>query len=174
MEKKIIQLPEEKTQNAKPKEKKKREIVNNINWNEELDGLEVLNKLKEIKIKSNLHGECKLVYKEISGKRSSYMYQDKKKEHFDKERFISIDKIIEKILKCEGKCFYCKENMKIIYENVREPLQWSLERLSNDEGHNVDNVEISCLNCNLRRKTMHYERYKFTKDMKLIKKEDSV
>ena len=26
-------------------------------------------------------------------------------------------------------------------------------------GHNKDNVVISCLNCNLRRRTMHYERY---------------
>ena len=174
MEKKIIQLPEEKKQNAKPKEKKKREIVNNVNWKEDLDALEVLNELKEIKRKNKLQGDCQLVYKELSGKRSSYMHQDKKKEHYDKERFIKIDEIIEKILNCEGKCFYCKQNVQIIYENVREPLQWSLERLSNEEGHNVNNVEISCLSCNLRRKTMHFERYKFTKDMVLVKKEDSV
>ena len=96
MEKKIIQLPEEKKQNAKPKEKKKREIVNNVNWKEDLDALDVLNELKDIKRKNNLQGDCQLVYKELSGKRSSYMHQDKKKEHYDKERFIKIDEIIEK------------------------------------------------------------------------------
>ena len=66
MEKKIIQLPEEKKQNAKPKEKKKREIVNNVNWKEDLDALEVLNELKDIKRKNKLQGDCQLVYKELS------------------------------------------------------------------------------------------------------------
>ena len=39
--------------------------------------------------------------------------------------------------------------------------EWTIERIDNSIGHNKGNVEISCLNCNLRRRTMHYERYLF-------------
>jgi len=61
----------------------------------------------------------------------------------------------------------------ILYENVREPLQWTLERIDNDFGHNKNNVEIACLNCNLRRRTMYHERYLFTKELSIVKKQDS-
>ena len=43
--------------------------------------------------------------------------------------------------------------------------QWTLERIDNGMGHNKDNVEIACLLCNLRRRTMYHERYVFTKQM---------
>jgi hypothetical protein len=59
--------------------------------------------------------------------------------------------------------------MKILYEHVREPKQWSLERIDNDYGHNKNNVEIACLSCNLRRKTMYHERFIFTKQLNIVK-----
>jgi hypothetical protein len=49
-------------------------------------------------------------------------------------------------------------------------MQWTLERIDNDLGHNKNNVEIACLNCNLRRRTMYHERYLFTKELNIIKK----
>jgi hypothetical protein len=52
---------------------------------------------------------------------------------------------------------------------VREPQQWTLERMDNDFGHNEGNVVIACLSCNLRRRTMHYERYLFTKQLNIVK-----
>ena len=66
-------------------------------------------------------------------------------------------------------CYYCKEPVQLIYEFVREPKQWTLERIDNARGHNRDNVEIACLRCNLRRRMMHHERFIFTKQL-LIKK----
>ena len=71
---------------------------------------------------------------------------------------------------CELKCFYCKDCVALLYENVREPRQWTLERIDNSIGHNIGNIEISCLSCNLRRRTMHHERYILTKQIKNIKK----
>ena len=65
-----------------------------------------------------------------------------------------------------------KERTEIMYEFVREPRQWTLERLDNSFGHNRDNVVISCLSCNLRRRTMAKERYLQTKAMSKIVKID--
>ena len=70
-------------------------------------------------------------------------------------------------------CYYCKEETMLMYEYVREPKQWTLERLDNSFGHNNDNVVISCLTCNLRRKTMASERYIKTKAMAKIIKLDN-
>jgi hypothetical protein len=63
--------------------------------------------------------------------------------------------------------------VQILYEYVRESNQWTLERLDNDFGHNKGNVEIACLNCNLRRRTMYHERYLFTKELSIVKKIDN-
>jgi len=85
--------------------------------------------------------------------------------------FVTIEHVLQSMLKCENKCFYCKKMVYVLYENVREPLQWTLERIDNDFGHNTDNVEIACLNCNLRRRTMYHERYLFTKELNIIKQD---
>ena len=166
MEKKIIQLPKENNKSAKPSEKKKREVVSHRDWDTDIN---ITNAFEQIK-NNTKEGGSNLVYKELTKKRSSYMSQDKKKKLYDENKFILLDEIIDKIIACDFKCFYCKKEVFILYENIREPLQWSLERINNAEGHNESNVEISCLHCNLHRKTMHYERYKFTKEMTLIKK----
>ena len=57
-----------------------------------------------------------------------------------------------------------------MYENVREPKQWTLERLNNNFGHNCDNVVIACLNCNLKRRCIDSERYIKTKEMSKVVK----
>jgi len=62
--------------------------------------------------------------------------------------------------------------VSVLYEIVREPMQWTLERINNDFGHNYGNVEIACLNCNLHRRTMYHERYLFTKELNIIKKSE--
>ena len=59
-----------------------------------------------------------------------------------------------------------------MYEYVREPKQWTLERLDNAYGHNKNNVVISCLSCNIRRRTMASEKYVQTKQMAKIVKLD--
>ena len=39
----------------------------------------------------------------------------------------------------------------------------------NKIGHDIGNIEIACLSCNLKRKCMYHERYVFTKQMKIVK-----
>jgi len=56
-----------------------------------------------------------------------------------------------------------------MYENVREEKQWTLDRIKNDIGHNNDNVVICCLKCNLKRGTINDKKFKFTKQMRIIK-----
>jgi hypothetical protein len=99
-----------------------------------------------------------------------YRGQDVNKSLYDETMFINREQVLDLMIKCQNRCFYCKEPVNVIYENVREPRQWTLERIDNSRGHNKDNVEIACLNCNLHRKTMHHERYLFTKELNIIKK----
>ena len=68
------------------------------------------------------------------------------------------------------KCHYCKENVLIYYDIVRETKQWTLDRINNDLGHNHDNVVISCLGCNLKRRRTNEKAFLFTKQLNLIKK----
>lgn len=107
--------------------------------------------------------------KEIKKKINSYKSQDKLKRKYDIEKFIGYDTIIDKLIKSELKCFYCKKEVLLFYSKKKERLQWSLERLNNNIGHNSENTCISCLDCNLRRRTDNYEYFKNSKQM-IIKK----
>tara|TARA_Y100000816_G_C25853423_1_gene445725 strand:- start:9 stop:548 length:540 start_codon:yes stop_codon:yes gene_type:complete len=171
MDKKIIQLPIENNKNAKPSEKKRRQVAEKDDWNPNIEVMRVLLQLKD-NVPDN--DDETAIMKELQSKLSSYKTQDKKKKLFDNNKIISLKQIIDKLIDCELCCFYCKEKVKLVYEYIREPLQWSLDRLDNDYGHNYDNIVISCYLCNVNRKTMHFERYKFTKELVLVKKEESV
>ena len=78
-------------------------------------------------------------------------------------------KILEMMLENNLKCYYCNQSVLVLYEYVREPRQWTVERINNKFGHNKDNIEIACLNCNLHRRTMYHERYLFTKNLNIVK-----
>ena len=80
-----------------------------------------------------------------------------------------MDECIDKLVLSKMKCYYCNENMLLVYENVREPKQ-TLDRIDNNKGHITENVVISCLDCNLKRRTMNDKKFKFSKQMKIIKK----
>ena len=41
-------------------------------------------------------------------------------------------------------CYYCKNPVFILYENIRDPTQWTLDRIDNEQGHNEDNCVICC------------------------------
>lgn len=112
----------------------------------------------------------KLYKSEIQNKINSYRSQDILKKLYQESLFVDFPFVIQLIFESNLDCFYCKKKVQIIYENVREPFQWSLERIDNTMGHNKDNVKIACLSCNLRRRTMYHERYIFTKQMCNIKK----
>ena len=91
------------------------------------------------------------------------------KQKFNDDKFVDLNFVISLLHKKELKCFYCRESVYLFYNFVRENKQCTLERIDNNVGHNTDNVEIACLLCNLRRRTMYHERYVFTKQMNIVK-----
>tara|TARA_Y100000816_G_scaffold292604_1_gene289007 strand:- start:13913 stop:14398 length:486 start_codon:yes stop_codon:yes gene_type:complete len=111
----------------------------------------------------------KKILKQIQSKINGYKNQDKKKKIFSPDKFVDIDFILNLLKENEFKCYYCKNNVKVLYKLVRESSQWSIERINNEFGHNKDNVTIACLDCNLKRKTMYHERFKFTKQLNIVK-----
>jgi hypothetical protein len=114
--------------------------------------------------------ECELILQQITQKIGGYKAQDLNKNLYSEKDFVDLSKVLDLMKKCENKCFYCKKLVFVLYENVREPRQWTLERIDNDFGHNKTNVEIACLDCNLHRRTMYHERYLFTKELNIVKK----
>lgn len=113
----------------------------------------------------------KIILDELNKKLKSYKNQDLKKDRFDEFNFIIKEKLIELLKYSELKCYYCNLELYILYKNIREDNQWTLDRIDNDLGHNNDNVVISCLQCNLKRRKQNDESFLFTKKL-LIKKQE--
>ena len=157
MDKKIITFQKE------IKERKKSENYDNSIF-EQNKQVEFINKLFQ-----NIDfDEKKICISEIKAKLNSYKNQDiQKKRSID--NIINFDEIIEKLVISQLKCFYCRENMRIVFENVREPLQWTLDRLNNYYAHNNDNVVICCLKCNLQRRRQNHKGFKFSKQLVITK-----
>ena len=174
--KKIILMPPptEKKKNVKlEKPKKKRNITQCSSWT---NAVEEFDNITDQNIDTILQNDestlQKIILQQLKYKIGGYMNQDKLKKKLCLEKFVTLQVVIELLKTSDRKCYYCKEETELLYENVREPKQWTLERLNNDFGHNSDNVVISCLSCNLRRRTMASERYIQTKAMAKIVKLD--
>ena len=69
-------------------------------------------------------------------------------------------------------CYYCNSKMNILYENVRESKQWTVDRINNDLGHNIDNIVLACLDCNLKRRCKSADKFLFTKQLNIIKQDN--
>ena len=110
-----------------------------------------------------------IIKKEIKIKISSYRQQDINKKRLDKNNFVSYENVIEKLVASKLRCVYCKQSLFVLYKYIREQRQWTIDRINNDLGHNIDNIVISCLACNLKRRTTNMEKFKFTKQLKIIK-----
>ena len=57
----------------------------------------------------------------------------------------------------------------ILYQQVRDEKQWTLDRIDNDIGHYYDNVVICSLKCNLQRRVQDKEKFLLTKNFKVFK-----
>ena len=155
------------------KQPSKRKITTTAKWNFSKEDLSYDRQLSYIEqlLDNNIQDEsqCNMIMILLKQKLNSYLTQDKKKNRFSTEDFVEIEEVIRLLFECNNICYYCKKPVEILYENVREPRQWSLERISNDIGHNKGNLEIACLHCNVNRKTMNQERFVFTKQLNIVK-----
>ena len=113
--------------------------------------------------------DSKILIKQIEKKITSYKQQDIDKKVLNNEKIINLKCIIDKLIETEIKCYYCKSEMFILYENVRDLKQWTVDRINNDIGHNVDNFVLACLDCNLKRRCKSADNFLFTKQLNIIK-----
>jgi len=157
-----------KVMKVEEKVDKKRQICEkwNLSGKSFENSMEVLSNLE---ISTDLTDINKTIIREIERKIASYKQQDIEKRRFDSLLFVSLERVIELLKEVECKCFYCQEGVMVLYEKVREKKQWTLDRINNDLGHNHDNVIISCLECNLKRRRLPKDGFLFTKQMVLIK-----
>jgi hypothetical protein len=110
-----------------------------------------------------------LVKKQISSKLNNYKQQDVLKKVYDERKLINMEQVICKLQESGLKCLYCKEQVYLFYKLVREMKQWTLDRIDNDIGHFYDNVVISCLDCNLKRRKKNSHAFLFTKQMNIVR-----
>ena len=131
---------------------------------------------KQIDVLNNLYLGNKIDYEKdmlsiLSRKLSSYKAQDKQKNIWDQSFFITKEEALESLVASKLQCHYCKCNLLFLYNTVGEKKQWTLDRINNELGHFRSNVVIACLDCNLQRKDMNKDKFKFTKNLKIVRSE---
>jgi len=137
-----------------------------------IDALFAMNNTTDNNNNNNNIDYFKVIKSQIDKKISSYKQQDILKNKYDDALFIQYNYIVELLHTCRLHCYYCCKPMALLYENVRENMQWTVDRINNDLGHNNDNIVLSCLECNLARRKTNQNAFLFTKQLK-IKKCDS-
>ena len=116
--------------------------------------------------------ENKLIIQQIERKISGYKQQDVFKKFLNTEKLVTLPHIINSLLDCNMKCYYCSGDMFVLYETVREFKQWTVDRINNDLGHNYDNYVLACLECNLKRRRRTKDAYFFTKNLNIVKQDN--
>jgi hypothetical protein len=114
----------------------------------------------------------KIALQQIQKKISGYKQQDLVKKKYREDLFLHLPAVIDKMVECALKCYYCCVEMDVLYDISREGTQWSVDRIDNDYGHNIGNFYLACLECNLKRRRRSDSKFLFTKQLKLVKKED--
>ena len=168
MEIKVVTLPVICHKKITPNEKKKREVTKTGTWVKKISPEDFTKEAQLSLLNNSFDSQNKkqvLLYSQIKQKINGYWHQDSLKHKSKEESFIDLSFVIQLLIRSDLHCFYCREDVHLFYELVRDPKQWTLERLYNAKGHDKGNVEICCLSCNIKRRTMFHEKYKFTKQI---------
>ena len=171
---KSIMFKPNKSIKIKTIEEKQRKRVVSENWKFDSNYYEHENQINMIiNIKNNnlIYNDdvSKIALQEINKKIYGYKQQDIIKKILNEEKFINLDSIINKMIECKLKCYYCQIQMNVLYDISREMKQWTVDRINNDLGHNIDNYYLACLECNLKRRRRSDDKFLFTKQLKLVK-----
>ena len=116
----------------------------------------------------------KIITQQINQKIAGYKNQDLAKKMFDVHNFIIFTDIITRMNKCELTCYYCKQEMVVLYDISREMKQWTVDRIDNNKGHDKDNFHLACLDCNLKRRKQSDDKFLFTKQLNIVQKDKQV
>jgi hypothetical protein len=164
-----------KNNNEYNKDKNKsKKRVESENWTFDSEYYKYENQMKMMKnIHSNNYNHyddiSKIALQQINKKIYGYKQQDIIKKLFNKDEFITLHSIIDKMCECKLKCYYCLNEMNVLYDISRESKQWTVDRIDNDMGHNLTNFYLACLECNLKRRRRSDDKFLFTKQMKIVK-----
>ena len=168
----LWETPKKTEKMVSEKPRKKRVVTEKDEWRETVVKFQDTPLEQLIEILENAPETIKLLDVHIRGKIRGYISQDKEKNIFEEDKIIQFTEVLHLLKTSRFECHYCKEQVVLLYEYVREPKQWTLERKNNDYGHNRDNVVLACLKCNLRRRCMKMERYELTKQIARVEKMD--
>jgi len=138
-------------------------MLHHINNNNDINN----NDINNVDINDDIN---KIIIQEIKNKLCGYKNQDKLKNKYNTNEFININQIIQSLIDCNLNCIYCNNNMFILYNNVRDPSQWSVDRIDNSLGHINNNYVLSCLSCNIKRKAQSKDKFLFASNIKTIVK----
>jgi hypothetical protein len=162
-----------KRANRVKNEVKKREIMNKYNILPQfLDFNKQIEMIKDIYLKRNEYiniREKSIIIQELDKKIKCYKQQDIIKKLYNELELVTTQTIFKKLVDCNMLCFYCNCQVYVLYENVRELNQWTVDRIDNSLGHNNNNFVISCLNCNIKRRNLNSDKFLFTKQLNLVK-----
>ena len=163
----IVKIAKDKSKEKFKENDKKRIVSKTDDWkNIDSHNRELENQYKFVE-DTNIIPD--IVSRELRKKISSYKSQDRRKNIYNDDEFIDFDFVINLFKETQLKCYYCDKQVFVIYDNVRESKQWTIERIDNRIGHNKNNSVMACLDCNLRRRCMYHERYIMTKKLSLVK-----
>ena len=148
-----------------------KQLASIINIYKEFDNKESTNKESTNKESTNKElYEKQHFLQSLKKKLAGYKQQDIKKTYDEYANFITLTAIIEKLVLCNMKCYYCNNNTLILFKNVREQSQWTLDRLNNYDEHSNANTVICCLKCNLQKRRKNSTKFKFSKLLNIVKK----
>lgn len=155
------------------REKKQKMRIETETWNINDDELshsiqhEILNNIYSNSIIKNNENKkyISTFISNLKNKLSSYKQQDLLKQKYNSENFISYEETLSLLVQSNLLCHYCHNEIYILYKQVREMSQWSLDRIDNEIGHDSGNLVISCLKCNLKRRRINKNAFMFTQNM---------
>lgn len=142
-----------------------------LSYDTQLNMLNYVNQLNLDGILTNRNKYIITFINNLKNKISGYKQQDILKEKLDLNNFVNLQNVISLLHDSNLKCCYCHKEIYILYKHVRDMEQWTLDRIDNDLGHNVGNLVISCLKCNLKRRRINQNSFMITKNM-TVKKEN--
>jgi len=103
----------------------------------------------------------------VRTKITAYRRQDQKAGR--PEYKIEHSEVLHALLERRMLCTYCLKRMSFFPRERGDVFQWTLDRVDNDDGHSMENCEISCLRCNLRKKRRDSDNFKFGMQVKVTK-----
>jgi hypothetical protein len=111
------------------------------------------------------------IHSAIDAKVKGYKQQDVRRSILNIETLVTREQVISKLHESRLLCHYCECDVKVLFRTVRDPKQWTLDRIDNDSGHSSTNTVISCLRCNLKRRRLDKETFEATRN--IVVREDN-